>query len=58
MAISIEERQIRKKLLDNTTTEELLIDQETGQPFFKPLIGKIPVSDRNAENLPIGEYLY
>lgn len=37
---------------------ENLTDPQTGQELFKPRIGRSPKKARNAENLPIGDYLY
>lgn len=34
------------------------IDHATGQELFKPLTGRPPRSERNRENIPIGDYLY
>ena len=35
-----------------------VVDTFTGQPLFKPKIGRPPKKKRNSENLPIGNYLY
>lgn len=35
-----------------------VVDNKTGQPFFKPKVGRPPKNDRNTASLPIGDYLY
>ena len=58
------ERMINSKRDAQTTRDNLInnavvsVDQKTGQPLFKPKVGRAPNKQRNSASLPIGDYLY
>ena len=50
--------QARRRLHYLKEELERPVDEESGQRFFKPRIGRMPHFERNIAKLPIGNYLY